>query len=312
MANVIALSSLSVDEIWDAVKKIKQDTSIHTDCSAVVATNVMYAPNFLLPQVKAVEQILNMVSSELILENITSEDLKNGAEMFIYLNYCPGNLKSWFVFYKDLFQNQSPAQIMLTLNRMMKVATTPRNKFFKNLAHKLLEKTTSYFRSHSHRTRNASLITEKGIGKNISTTKVLNLQNCLDLPKINHPVHIITKDNQISPSALIPFCDFGGDMSSVGVKIDQFDVPVCNSFQAKILNDQLCYEVDLNLYSNRDNIINELKVGFYFLMDYNEDRQLMISEDFMGETDKKLSLARSIAESQLSSNAIIYLDTVGT
>ena len=38
----------------------------------------------------------------------------------------------------------------------------------------------------------------------------------------------------------------------------------------------------------------------------------MISEDFMGETDKKLSLARSIAESQLSSNAIIYLDTVGT
>ena len=101
-------------------------------------------------------------------------------------------------------------------------------------------------------------------------------------------------------------------MSAVGVKIDQFDVPVCNSFQAKILNDQLCYEVDLNLYSNRDNIINELKVGFYFLMDYNEDRQLMISEDFMGETDKKLSLARSIAESHLSSNAIIYLDTVGT
>ena len=177
MANVIALSSLSVDEIWDAVKKIKQDTSIHTDCSQVSSTNVMYGPNFVLPQVKAVEQILNMVSSELILENITTEDLKNGAEMFVYLNYCPGNLKSWFVFYKDLFQNQSPAQIMLTLNRMMKVATTPRNKFFKNLAHKLLEKTTSYFRSHSHRTRNASLITEKGIGKNISTTKVLNLQN---------------------------------------------------------------------------------------------------------------------------------------
>ena len=163
MANVIALSSLSVDEIWDAVKKIKQGTSIHTDCSEVVATNVMYGLNFILPQVKAVEQILNMVSSELILENITSEDLKNGAEMFIYLNYCPGNLKSWFVFYKDLFQNQSPSQIMLTLNRMMKVATTPRNKFFKNLAHMLLEKTTSYFQSH--RTKNASLITEKGIGK---------------------------------------------------------------------------------------------------------------------------------------------------
>ena len=29
-------------------------------------------------------------------------------------------------------------------------------------------------------------------------------------------------------------------MSAMGVMIDQFDVPVCNSFQAKILNDQLC------------------------------------------------------------------------
>ena len=32
----------------------------------------------------------------------------------------------------------------------------------------------------------------------------------------------------------------------MGVNIKQFDVPVCNSFKAKILNDQLCYEIDLN------------------------------------------------------------------
>ena len=63
-----------------------------------------------------------------------------------------------------------------------------------------------------------------------------------------HPVHIVTKNNQMSPSAFIPFCDFGGNMLQMGVKIDQFDVPVCNSFQARILNDQLCYEVDLNSF----------------------------------------------------------------
>ena len=56
----------------------------------------------------------------------------------------------------------------------------------------------------------------------------------------NHPVHIVTTDNKISPSAFIPFCDFGGNMSAMGVEIDQFEVPICNSFQAKILNDQLC------------------------------------------------------------------------
>ena len=76
-----------------------------------------------------------------------------------------------------------------------------------------------------------------------------------------HPVHIMTKENSLSPSAFIPFCDFGGNMSSMGVKIDQFDVPVCNSFEAKILNDQLCYEVDLEKFSDKLNIDKQLKLG---------------------------------------------------
>ena len=71
----------------------------------------------------------------------------------------------------------------------------------------------------------------------------------------NHPVHIMTKDHQMSPSAFIPFCDFGGNMSAMGVMIDQFNHPVCNSFQAKIINDQLCYEVDLNAYYDKNNIL---------------------------------------------------------
>ena len=62
----------------------------------------------------------------------------------------------------------------------------------------------------------------------------------------NHPVHIQDKDGNLSPTALIPFCDFGGNMSVMGVKIDQFDVPVCNSFRPKIVQDQLCYTVDPN------------------------------------------------------------------
>ena len=51
---------------------------------------------------------------------------------------------------------------------------------------------------------------------------------------VKHPVHFIGRANQDSPSAFIPFCDFGGDMSAMGTKVDQFDVPVCNSFQGKI------------------------------------------------------------------------------
>ena len=100
-----------------------------------------------------------------------------------------------------------------------------------------------------------------------------------DFASVTHPVHIIDKNGQQTPSALIPFCEFGGNMSKVGEKIDQFDVPVCNSFQDKILNDQLCYEVDLNRFTNKVNWEDETKLGFNFIMDYNEDRQIKMDEE---------------------------------
>ena len=54
----------------------------------------------------------------------------------------------------------------------------------------------------------------------------------------NHPVHIINNELKLMNTALIPFCEFGGNMSVMGVNIDQFDVPVCNSFWPKIVRDQ--------------------------------------------------------------------------
>ena len=130
----------------------------------------------------------------------------------------------------------------------------------------------------------------------------------LDSAVINHPVHIVTKDNDLSPSAFIPFCDFGGNMSAMGVKIDQFDVPVCNSFQAIIQNDQLCYEVDLNEFSDPSNIDKELELGFNFIMDYNEDRQV----PFLDFTRKKKNgLATNIVEQTKNKHAFVYLDTIG-
>ena len=98
-------------------------------------------------------------------------------------------------------------------------------------------------------------------------------------------------------------------MSAMGVKIDQFDVPVCNTFQSKVLNDQLCYEVDLNKYVDAKNIDRDLKLGLNFLMDYNEDRQVTFEKKF----DKKIDLnwANSIVESDQNHHAIIYVDTIG-
>ena len=125
----------------------------------------------------------------------------------------------------------------------------------------------------------------------------------------NHPVHFVTNGGELSPSAFIPFCEFGGNMSAMGVKIDQFPVPVCNSFKEKILNDQLCYEIDLNKYSNKDNIKRELDAGFVFLMDYNEERQVGFEEEFT--TAENDSFTSKIIESDHSQHAAIYLNTIG-
>ena len=97
-------------------------------------------------------------------------------------------------------------------------------------------------------------------------------------------------------------------MSAMGVKIDQFDHPVCNSFQAKIMNDRLCYEVDLNTYSDKNNKGKKLELGFNFLMDYNEDRQVTLGQNI---TETKVGLAESVASSNQNEHAFVYLDTIG-
>ena len=96
----------------------------------------------------------------------------------------------------------------------------------------------------------------------------------MELQKVtNHPVHIIGEDNELNPTALIPLCEFSGNMSVMGVKIDQFDVPVCNSFSPKIVKDQLCFTVNPNKYKKSVKDQGELSLTLF--MNLNEERQLL-------------------------------------
>ena len=97
----------------------------------------------------------------------------------------------------------------------------------------------------------------------------------------NHPIHIIDEDGQLSPTALIPFCEFSGNMSVMGVKIDQLDVPVCNSFRPKIIRDQLCYTVDPNEYKHKIDIKGELSLSLF--IHYNEDRQMEYTDSSLDD-----------------------------
>ena len=93
----------------------------------------------------------------------------------------------------------------------------------------------------------------------------------------NHPVHIQDEDGNLSPTALILFCEFGGNMSVMGIKMDQFDVPVCNSFRPIIVFDQLCYQVDPNEYKDKIDLEGDLSLSLF--INYNEDREITLEKN---------------------------------
>ena len=124
----------------------------------------------------------------------------------------------------------------------------------------------------------------------------------------NHPPHIVDKEGILSPSALIPFCQFGKTMSEMGVKIKQFKVPVCNSFKPKIINTQLCYEIDLNNYKKPKSIQSDLKSGLIFFVDYNEDRQSTAKKN---RNHKEFSFIDGIVGTEEFENLNIFLNTIG-
>ena len=104
-------------DVWS--QAIKAETYVDRSCNE----DKDFLNDFnLLHQVTAVEEKLQIQSygPNNNHNNLTKEELKTVAEMFIYLNMCPNIwFKFWASFYDDLFL-QTTDKILLTLNRMMK------------------------------------------------------------------------------------------------------------------------------------------------------------------------------------------------
>ena len=81
--NLLKLTNLSKDRMWKVVKGVKLETNLDAACTAQDS-------NAQMSQVKAVEQKLQIKSSEQKFDNLTDENLKMAAEMCIYLITCPG------------------------------------------------------------------------------------------------------------------------------------------------------------------------------------------------------------------------------
>ena len=68
-------------------------------------------------------------------------------------------------------------------------------------------------------------------------------------------------------------------MTALGRKTAEFSVPVCSIFEAKVQKDQLCYEVDLDLLNDDDDMTHQLKDGLLLILDFNEDMQNDIADE---------------------------------
>ena len=90
-------------------------------------------------------------------------------------------------------------------------------------------------------------------------------------------------------------------MSITGVRLEQFSLPVCQAFKRKILNDQLCYEIDLNEY--KQYCTTEIfKKGFSFVVDLNDNRKssmISTSQDYQDSGEDNLGMSFDIISSKI-------------
>ena len=105
-----------------------------------------------------------------------------------------------------------------------------------------------------------------------------------------------------------------------------FKLILCSS--PTVLDDQLCYKVDLNNYLTGENVEENLKSGLSLLVDYNEDRQIIPKMEQSQENANfagKIGIHRNLEtlpyvtcfkmfildKSNLKDQCLIYISTIG-
>ena len=89
-----------------------------------------------------------------------------------------------------------------------------------------------------------------------------------------HPVHLITTKG-ILPSALIPYCSFGTNLTLLGYKHPNFTYNICSKFEPTVHDGELCYTLDVNHFKNgmKDMRLGK-KSGLMLLIDTNLDKSI--------------------------------------
>ena len=107
------------------------------------------------------------------------------------------------------------------------------------------------------------------------TKDFLLSSDSVSLDLLNQPVHILDDNLNLSPSAFIPFCSFDGNSDLLGRETGKFSLPVCTSFKKRLLDGQLCYQIDVSRVINEMTVTGLQKGGLTLLVDVNPENNLI-------------------------------------
>ena len=124
-------------------------------------------------------------------------------------------------------------------------------------------------------------------------------------------MHIMDNHGRLSPSAFIPFCEFGGNMAIMGEINPLVEAPVCNKFRPKFRNGQLCYQVNVNEVKDQIDNKDDQLIGLTFLLDYNDERMIQVKNSkSMDESPDGLYKMQN-ENKETKREVKIFIETIG-
>ena len=122
-------------------------------------------------------------------------------------------------------------------------------------------------------------------------------------------------DGDTLPSALIPFCAYKSNLETLGTSIPGLSFPVCNAFRPTILHGQLCYSLDIENMSLKEEteITKQGKAdGILIIVDPNNERSetggaKVLKRLGSGSTNKLLNLSPKV---QHGGSALVNIHTL--
>ena len=256
----ISTSGLSVEEVWKIVRNVKlhqlwKDDSMECEEFEVDEYFTMKLGNLNDEDIARLLGDIDeggVVDSQpsLSREDLTEAQWMTGFEMFSHLSYCPSDGDTqWADFYKDTLAKSPVRAIVEKVTSVMNKKsledediTTERNIYNKlntvlqfkagtavaglSPTGQLEDKLESPLMSPLRPALLACL--REGscgqLGERMATVSQEEYRWA------NHPPHILDNEGRISPSAFIPFCAFAENMEVLGIRADNFSLPVCNVF----------------------------------------------------------------------------------